>query len=63
MENPVLAENIMLVEHHPKEGMETSMHSCHTTLYAFGVLVVLLLFVQTILQYKALKVLRKPVKR
>jgi hypothetical protein len=62
-ENPVITENFMLVEHCPKDGMQHSQYGCHTTLYAFGGLVVLFLFVQIVLQVKTIKLLRKAVKR
>ena len=49
----------MMMEHNGKGGMEMSMSGCHTTMYAFGILVILGLAIEVILQAKMLKALRK----
>ena len=50
---------VAMMEQNGSMNMEMTMHSCHTTIYVFGILVILGLVAQVVLQSKMLKQLRK----
>ena len=53
----------MMMEQGGKSGMGMSMTGCHTTMYVFGLIVIVALLIQVVLQAKMLTELRRTSKK